>query len=464
MKIRIKTVIAVFFLLFIALPSAASDADAVKLSLEAAVNLALEKNETLRSERQKVLAAEEIVKSTVAGFLPQIKASIDWKRYYEKPVMEFDMSEMGAMFAPLFGALGQPAPDIGIMQISPVKEFEASFGLTLTQPIFLGGKMALGIYLSSLAEKTQRTAYKNFENEIRYYTKVSYMNALLSRDVYELTRSSYNKALKNRDVVRKGGVSGRMSRMENIRMEADIAMKKPRMLEARMNHETALRNLSRLTGIDIEAKIELTGRMPEEFPEYDKNLLRQKLRENNLMIKIMKNTVALYDSLLTLERTKYLPDIYGFASYQYAGGNGSNMFIGAENVNRTVLVGIKAEYGLFTSGKRLFDNSRAERELAGKKIELEKTANDLEFELEKALHEYSRLKETYRELIYSEKLVKEAYSAVHEMFEAGLVTINDLNDAENNHDEMVKGKKRALFGINEVLARIDKLTAGGDGK
>ncbi|MFP4466722.1 MAG: TolC family protein [Candidatus Goldiibacteriota bacterium] len=435
-------------------------AEKIKLSMDEAVKRALEKNETVRIEKEKLFAAENNFKSTVAGFLPQLKASFEWTKYYEKPVMEFDMSEMEEMFSPLFGALGLPPPDMGIMEIEAAREFETSFGLTLAQPLFLGGKMWNAAESAGLAKKVQAQAYEAAAAEIEYYTKLAYLNALYTRDVYEISRSAYERALENRELMKRRVSSGRMSRMENIRMEADIAVKKPKMLEANMNRETAARSLKRLTGMDGGAEIELTDAMSAEFRDYDREQLKKTMEENNPLIKIAEDMVSLHEALLNMERSAYLPDIYGFASYRYAGGSG-DIFIGSENINRMMLVGIKAEYNLFTSGKRVFENSRAENELNEKKINLEKTRRELDFELEKILREYEMMRQTYGEILNSVKLTREAYNTVYEVFESGFATRNDLNDAENSYDEAVKGQKRLLLGINSAAAGIEKLTGGG---
>ncbi|HDT15650.1 MAG TPA: TolC family protein [Firmicutes bacterium] len=454
-----KRIMIVMTALFLA--AAVSGADKIKLSMDKAVEMAFENNDILRMEREKVYAAENTARSTVAAFLPQLKASFDWTRYYEKPVMEFDMSVMGGMFAPLFGALGLPAPEMGIIEIEAAREFEASFGLTLTQPLFLGGKMFNAVMSAGLAENVQKQAYEAAAAEIEYYTKLSYLNALYTRDIYEISRLAYERALENRELMKRRVSSGRMSRMENIRMEADVAVKKPKMLEAKMNYETAVRSLKRLIGLDGGAETELTDRMREKFGDYDREELKKKMAESNPLIKIAEDMVSLYETLLNMERSAYLPNIYGFASYRYAGGS-SDVFIGSENINRMMLVGIKAEYELFTSGKRVFENSRAENELNEKKINLEKVKRELDFELEKMLSEYEMMRQTYGEILNSVKLTREAYNIVYEVFESGFATRNDLNDAENSYDEAVKGQKRILMGINAAAAGIEKLTGGGE--
>ena len=87
-------------------------------------------------------------------------------------------------------------------------------------------------------------------NELTYAVKQLYYSMLLADDMVKIATESYENALKNKAAIKGRFSGGRISNVNNIKMEADISGRVPNMLQAQQSYdlvEVSMRDVLGLT-------------------------------------------------------------------------------------------------------------------------------------------------------------------------------------------------------------------------
>ncbi|MCK4856711.1 MAG: TolC family protein [candidate division Zixibacteria bacterium] len=207
---------------------------AAALTIDQSVALALKNNESYLVARAQLEKADADVTNAVAGALPNIDFSGTYSRNHEVSTVVFG----GESFR--LGTLNN-----------------INLGLTLTQPIYQGGKLFSAIRIASLYRKYISEMVRESEGEIIFGVRQAFLAAILAQNVVGVYRDAVATAELNRDMVGKMYNQGVVSEYEALRAEVELANLKPQLIQAENRAAIALDYLKNLIGLPLDEPVEL---------------------------------------------------------------------------------------------------------------------------------------------------------------------------------------------------------------
>ncbi|MFH1878623.1 MAG: TolC family protein, partial [Candidatus Omnitrophota bacterium] len=211
--------------------------------------------------------------------------------------------------------------------------------------------------------------------------------------------------------------------------------------------------------------IALTDGFRKTYEKKDFLNMIKYLREREPGLKMLEENISLRETLVKGQRAEYMPDISAFASWDYMGRSDrrKDWYIGdSELMEQFGTIGFKIDFPVFDSGNIREKIIQAVKNKEKSVLELEKTYRDLSLELNNAISEYNEYIETLSANIQAVDLSEKSFRLYQDLFETGQVTLLELNDAELMLTNGKLQRETTLYNLNITLAKIERLTAGGD--
>ena len=407
------------------------------LNLQQALIRAYDNNEMILIGQSKYAAARAGKNSARSYYLPTVSASADWQRYNDQPVMNL---------------MGMKVPAKG--------KYEMGAGLTASMPLFTGGKIHFSNQMAEAGKKASESASRATCQEVEYYTKALYYQAITAGEKYSLSEESLRRVEEARKMARGDSRGGRLSRMDNISLNADVAMRKPELQLARRDLDLALKDLKLMIGLEDSQGIRLVDKMEFVPRQWDEENLQQKMIHQNPQLAALQQMIRLKQSQISLKKAQFSPDLAAFAAWNYS-GTSDDSWVKNNAMDHTVLAGIQVNMELFNGGKHYYDLKQSEEELNQARLEYRQAEKKLCKDLSQAILEYETYCETYQQVLTAEKLARQAYQVVFETFGSGLASRADLNSAEQGLTGARKAVADVLLGVYVKEAEINKLTQSG---
>ncbi len=232
MKIRrALTPLLVFALLLVV---SKDQVQARTLTIEDAVAEALRSNQDYLMARSELERAEAAIQQATADAYPHLSLGSTYTRNMIIPEMVFG----GQTF-----------------KLGTDNQIDA--GLTLTQPIWQGGKVLAAIKIARTYRKYTEAAVNEAGAEITFSVRGAFLDVILARDVVNVYRDALAAAELNLAMVTKMQSQGVVSEYEQLRAEVEVANLKPQLLQAQNQAELALHALRNLLSLDLAESIEL---------------------------------------------------------------------------------------------------------------------------------------------------------------------------------------------------------------
>lgn len=212
----------------------ADQATARTLTIEDAVAEALRSNQDYLIARSELERAEAEIQKATADAYPHLSLGSTYSRYLLVPEVVF-----------------------GGQTFKMGSDNQIDAGLTLTQPIWQGGKVLAAIKIAHTYRKYVEEAVSETGAEIAFAVRNTFLDVILARDVVSVYRDALATAELNLEMVDKMQSQGVVSEYEKLRAEVEVANLRPQLLQAQNQSELALHALRNLLSMDLTEPLEL---------------------------------------------------------------------------------------------------------------------------------------------------------------------------------------------------------------
>ncbi len=392
------------------------------LTLSQCLDLAKEHNKSLKAAQSQADAAEYTRKSVRANFLPSFEATGGalWAD------ADFSLAIPGGLL-PVVGADGNPT---GAGAYFPGYEMNGKVDLvysgrvSVTQPVFMGGKIVAGYRMSQLGRDIARLNIKLQEDEVVLQTATAYANVIRAKELHKV-QVQYNDLLEELlRTVRKAEANGMGDRNDVLKVEVKVNEGALNLKRTENAVRLAKMNLCHYIGYPLDSEVDVAdSSLPEsgsvsgsadisDRPEYQ--MLDKKVQAAAQQIR--------------MTRADALPQAGIFAGYGYTHGLTVNdeTFIDKAGFS----VGAKVSIPIFHFGEHFYkirsDRSKYEQAVA----ERDSNYELMTLEMSKAANE---LKESEYECVLSASNTASAeenlrVSRLH--YDSGTETLSDLLEAQ----------------------------------
>jgi outer membrane protein TolC len=220
-------------------PAMAQRADSLPLSLEAAVQRALEVGDEVLLTRAQIELADAQVTTARAPGLPQLRISSTYNHVFENA----RANAVGQIF-------NQPNT--------------YNTNANLSQSLFQGGRVFAGWRAARRFRNAARMTAQEARSQTAYDVQEAYLQALFAEQLAEIQQANLTLADAQLRQVSQFEKSGRAARFDVLRARVERANIEPQMIQTRSEFDIALLELKRLTNVPAETPLVLTTRLTPE--------------------------------------------------------------------------------------------------------------------------------------------------------------------------------------------------------
>lgn len=344
-----------FISLSVLLLSGLVNAQSQTLTLEEAIQIALENNTDIKVAMMGSDKSRAAVREAFGYALPSLDASADFSHFLKKPKMPFPDFEAlltNATYNILFDENIIPRDDSKFL---PVETQLQSFALnnayaaslTLTQILF-NSAVFKGIGASQVYYDLSVAELRNTISKTKLNVEKTFYGSLLTKELLVITQSSFENSQENFKNVNALFEQGFVSDFDRMQAEVRVENIRPVLLQMENMLATTLNDLKLVLGVNQGLDIDVKGDFvytPEDLPD-EADIIDFALA-NNYGLQSMKLKMDLDEAFIELDVSEYWPTLTAFGNFLYAGSSDEWNF---QNYNATT-VGLSFSMNLWQGNR-----------------------------------------------------------------------------------------------------------------
>ncbi len=440
---RNNLIILIFILSNILIYSQSLSDSTVVLTLDKAVNMALENNYDVQIANLNEMNAEAQITEAYGGAWPRLSFAGTYTRNLKLPVL----------FLP---------PNTPFNPSSSTETFSLgannsyNIGISLSQTIY---DPRLGTAISIAKQYSQYSKLNNqsTEDDVKAQVKQAFYGALLSKKLVEVNEEGYKVAKANKENTEALFKQGVASEYDYLRSEVQLANVEPALIEAKNNFEMSKNNLKNLLAINLNTKIKIQGdlkveQIPAEQIENSNELLEQK----NPLLQSLNIQKSILEENISIEKAAYLPTLKAFGSYAWQTEDNTFKF---KNYNwaNTFSVGLQLTYTLFDGFQRSAKVEQAEIGVKSLQATKSKTEESLKIGL---LQAKLKMNEALDRIDAQQKSVEQAEKALkiaETRYKSGVGTQLEILDTQNALSQTRINYEKSIYDYLIAKTNWEKL-------
>lgn len=435
LKSILTTVSCLTMLLTGGLVQAQQAQDSLIISLDQAIEIALEESNSIKIADLTIQKTGYSKKGTYAALYPNISASGSYQRTLKKQIMAMD-----------FG--GQS------MEIAVGKWNNVNAGISASMPL-INAQLWQSLKLSALDVEVAVEQARSSKISMVSQVKQSYYAVLLAQQVFEVYKSVYDNAVKNLERTEHNYNAGKASEYEYLRAQVNVKNAEPNLFSAETAIDLAIWQLKAVMGIDLESKIGVTGdidQYKDEMMAYTAYGDNVSLENNPTMAQLTLQSQQL-DRTVKMAKYQYLPTLAASFSYNYiAMGDDFNF-----KWNPYSVAGLSLTIPLF-DGFSKHNNIRqykATQDIL--KLNIEDTERNLRIAFKNYDNQIATYMKNYAAAESTLEMAQKSYDIAERMYKLGKATLLELNDAQLALVQAQLTMSQAVYNFMVTKASMDAL-------
>lgn len=439
---RSKTNLSFALIFFLACSVAGQAQEPLSLSLDKAIDVALENNEEVLISRNDVRNADAQVREAWADAFPDITFSGLYTRNIKQPVFFFPDPMTGEQMAFRIGSKNA-----------------YSMTLNVDQPLFQSGKIFGGIQAASLFKKASREELKAVRSEVILNVKRAYYTVLLNRKLLDINRQSLEQQADVLERTRKLFREGQVSELDTLSSWVDYVNIQPAVLRAENNLRISINRFKDLIGLELTTEIDLSDTLRyEKMGGLSLSELQQEALRNRPDLKRLEFQSDVFQKNITVTRADLLPKLFLNGTYQ--GVAQSDQFDFGSGFQNSISGSIRLEIPIFNGFRTYARIEQAQVDYENNMHQLEMFKDNLMIEVQTILfniEEAEKRVEVQREAIAQ---AERALFMAERRYSEGVGTRLEVGDAllalnvtKTNYTEAVYDHQVAVAELYEAIGR-----------
>ena len=399
------------------------------LDIEKVIKMSLESSEDYKIKKNEIVKSQSKCKEAKADRYPHVDSTITWRNNFEYP--------------------NNP--------LLLIDDYQGEAGIRLTQLLHSFGRVSNAIKAEKRGVNISRLDKNRIVLDIIFSAKVSYYAAILAQRSLVILEESLKNSEKSKEMLKNASSLGRISKKDNIKMSADISSRKPMVNNAKIAHDSTMKSLKNMIGIDENVAISLTDTLGNCYELIESGIYFESFENNEPLIKALEERVRMTEDIVRIKRAEFMPVVSLFGAWTSAGAS-KEEHIG-NHFDDYGVAGISVSFPIFDGGETKERLSQARADVRSTELALKKTKKDLRLALSTAISEYYQYVETLEADVESVKLARDSFSMHQDLLMSGKITLTEINDAELLLTRMMLNKEVTLFNLKKTMALVERLSA-----
>lgn len=389
------------------------------LTLDEAINLALQSNKKLQSAIYDVKKADASVDEAFGLALPRVDLSANYTRYIEP--MKFYIS--GGLFPSPDGK-----PSAGRF-ITASSDNAIDARIDVSQTIF-NSALFRSISASDNYYDAAKLGLDVTLDEVVFNVKNAYYQVLLQKESYDLVKTSETNAEERFKDIKALYEAGLVQEYDKIRSQVQVQNFAPQLITAENNFENAKNNLKVLLGMDPQEEIRLTDSLSsfsnKYSSEFDISEVEGKILTSNPQLSALLMQQEVNKDFVAVYNSEFLPTISAFGSYSIFGQSNDFKFPTAN----TSTVGLRLSMNLFSGLQTSAKVEKAQLDLKKTKTQTELVELSLKAAVQNIVKRISSSQKQLEANKDNIKLAERGYEIAKIRYSEGLGSLLEINDAD----------------------------------
>ena len=397
------------------------------LDLERSINLALQNNPEIKIAEKEVAKAKAGVGEAVSVLLPSVDGNVNFQHAWElqRNVIPNFLKPMLAPLAPMIPELDQ-MPDFVEMVFGLENVF--TYGVTLTQPIFLGGAGIAGVQMARAGLRASEHQLETMRQALIYRATDAFYGCLVTQELIHVNEQAMDQAEANLEIVMAKYDVGSASGLDKMRAEVEVANLKPALIASRNNYQSALTRIRTVLGLDEDIDIQIEGILdfvPDAWGDQSLDELLNQASQYRPEILALESQERMAAKGVTIARSEFLPKLFFMTDYQYLGMRNDLKFQ-RDDFNKGFTSALSLQVPLFHGFRshRQYQKAKLDQRIVQ---DSEKQLRDgITAEVEISYNTFKEAKEKVQAAVESVSLAEEALRLANLMYEEGASTQLDV--------------------------------------
>lgn len=436
---KIKGILTTVFCLAMLLTNGVARAqesqDTLFISLDTAIEIALEESNTIKIADLTIKKTGYAKKGSYAALYPNISVSGSYQRTLKKQVMAMEFQ-------------GQA------MEIEVGKWNNVSAGVTASMPL-INAQLWQSMKLSALDVEIAVEQARSSKISMISQVKKAYYAVLLAKQVYDVYKQVYDNAAKNLERTEQNYNAGKSSEYEYLRAQVNVKNAEPNMYSAMTAIDLAIWQLKAVMGVDLEANIGVVG----NIDQYKDEMLAFSIMSENINLDNNSTLIQLQMQEQQIERTvkmtkyHYIPTLAASFSYNYMAMGDDFKF----KWYPYSVVGLSLNIPIFDG----FSTSSNIRQYKAAKnimqLNREDTERNLKITLKNYENQITTCMKNYAAAESTVEVAQRSYDIAERMYELGKATLLELNDAMIGLVQAQLTMSQAVYSFMVTKSSIEEL-------
>lgn len=451
------------------LEKADSSEEAVVISLEQALKIALSENIAVKVADKEIERTKYAKRGTYAALFPQIDASGSFQRTIKKQVMymDFDASSlMGGSSSSSTGE-GEGSSSSGSSSSSSASSSASgglevgrwntwSAGVNASMPV-INAQLWKSIKISGMDVELAVEKARSSRLEMVNSVKSAYYAVLLAKESFDVYKEVYENAMTNFAETEKKYNVQKATDLDMARAKTTVANAIPNVYNAESSIILTLWQLKAVMGVDLEMNIDVEGRL-EDYAEYmtcaitSSDTISLDRSSTMKQLEIQANELA---QTIKNQELAYVPTLSLAFNYSYnAMANDFNF----KEYKWTPYsyAGISLSIPIFSGGKRLNQVRQAKNNYEQMRLQMTSTERNLRISIRQSLNTMETNVKSYDAALDAVTSAEKAYSIAEKSYEVGRATLTDLNDAQLALTQARLTQSQAVYNYIVAKAQLEK--------
>jgi len=409
------------------------------ITLEEAIQLALENNYQLKQAKNNLELSEYRIKSEKADFLPNLSSRANFS------------TQTGQQFVQ------------ETLSFTDITSSGGSASLNASLPIFNGFNNILTLRSSESTKLSNEETFKRAKENVIFETATRFLTVLLNKQLLEDAKESLETSNKLLEQTRAQVEVGSRPNVDLYNQEATVA--NDEFTITQRDNALKLSRLQLVRSLQIDPLLSYEFAVPDFNPETTSksgtvaqsiNDLVEQALTNRSDVKSTRFSIESLEYQLQLAKGSLLPSLSASASLSSSYSDQAkdprtgdkaafNDQFFDQRVNKSV--GLSLNFPLFNNWDRMTQIQSAQVNLKNAELGLENTKLQVIQEVTQALNDYgsyaSQLKAAEKSLIASEK----AFETQQERYNVGASTLIELSQAQTQYFNAQSSKTSALYNL-----------------
>ncbi|MBW1745639.1 MAG: TolC family protein [Deltaproteobacteria bacterium] len=401
-----------------------------EFTLEMSIETALKNNTSIKREQERLRAAGEEVKKSIADFLPEFSTSYGYTRLHDEPFAKFGGTEF---------FLGKR------------DSYQCNF--RLTQPIFTGFALKSRHQMAKLGVDIGKVATKQAILDVVKDVKVAYFSVLLAKKYFLVAEEAVEQLQSHADDADKFYQQGMIPYNDLLKSKVALADAEQSRVRAESDAKLTVSAFNTILRIDIDEDTRVADVL--EFKPFDYTLdkaieVAQKERPELLALRLsLKNM----DFRVKLSKSQYYPQIALVGNCERNGEDpeaSKNEFGNSHNESIT----LQLNWTFFEWGKTKADVAKYQYEKQALREELSGAEDFVNLEVKRAYLDLKVAKRNVGTAQESLEQAKENYRITNLQYQQQITTSTEVLDARTLLTQAETNYFGALYGYDTALAEI----------